>query len=112
MEDKEHDLWICTDGGGVNCLNRKSKTFTYYMASGGNSIIHNNVKSITYDKKRDHIYIGTYTGGLSRYDRKVESFIIILRNLKRQEKVRDKLSIMCCLTMAGCMFLPVMVYGR
>ncbi|WP_259328040.1 hybrid sensor histidine kinase/response regulator transcription factor [Bacteroides caccae] len=86
VEDKEHDLWICTDGGGVNCLNRKSKTFTYYMASGGNSIIHNNVKSITYDKKRDHIYIGTYTGGLSRYDRKSGKFHNYLEEFEKTGK--------------------------
>ncbi|MBD3588924.1 hybrid sensor histidine kinase/response regulator transcription factor [Bacteroides sp. GM023] len=83
VEDKDHNLWICTDGGGVNCLNRKNKTFTYYMASGGNSIIHNNVKSITYDKKRDHVYIGTYTGGLSRYDRKSGKFHNYLEAFER-----------------------------
>ena len=86
VEDKDHDLWICTDGGGVNCLNRKNKTFTYYVASDGNSIIHDNVKSITYDKKRDHIYIGTYTGGLSRYDRKSGKFHNYLDEFERTGK--------------------------
>lgn len=33
-----------------------------------NSISHNNVKSICYDEKKNCLYIGTYLGGLSRYD--------------------------------------------
>lgn len=74
IEDKDHDLWVSTDGGGVNRLNRETGTFTYYTSSGRNSILHNNVKTMTYDKKRDQIYIGTYTGGLSRFDRKNNQF--------------------------------------
>lgn len=69
VEDKDHDLWICTDGGGVNLLNRRTASFTHYTASGNNSILHNNIKSITYDAKRNQIYIGTYTGGVSRLDK-------------------------------------------
>ena len=32
VEDKNHNLWIATDGGGINCLDRKQGTFTYYTA--------------------------------------------------------------------------------
>lgn len=74
VEDKDKFLWICTDGGGVNCLDRKTNTFTYYTAGGKNTLPHNNVKSICYDQERDHLYIGTYTGGLSRYNRKTGNF--------------------------------------
>lgn len=74
VEDKEHDLWVCTDGGGLNKLNRKNGTFTYYTAADKNSILHDNVKTIAYDEKRDHIYIGTYTGGISRYDKQNKRF--------------------------------------
>lgn len=74
IESKDHDLWIGTDGGGVNRLNRETGTFTYYTSLNKQSILHNNVKTMTYDKQRDQIYIGTYTGGLSRYDRKTNRF--------------------------------------
>lgn len=74
LEDKVHDIWICTDGGGLNKLNRKDGTFTYYTAADKNSILHDNVKTIAYDEKRDHIYIGTYTGGISRYDKQNKCF--------------------------------------
>ena len=69
IEDRDHNIWIATDGGGINCLNSKTQKFTYVM-SGKGSILHNNVKTISYDRKRDHIYVGTHTGGLSRLDRK------------------------------------------
>ena len=69
IEDKDRNLWIATDGGGDNFLNRKTKKFTYYKA-GKNGLLHNNIKTISYDRKRDQIYVGTHTGGLSRLDRK------------------------------------------
>lgn len=74
VEDKDHNLWIGTDGGGVNLLNKATGTFTYYTSSGKNSILHNNVKTLSYDKRNDRIYIGTYTGGISCYDRKSARF--------------------------------------
>lgn len=83
LEDKDRNLWICTDGGGVNCLNRSTGTFAHYTASGNNSILHNNTKSIAYDEKRDQIYVGTYTGGVSRYDRKSGRFYNYLTDYER-----------------------------
>lgn len=74
LEDQERNLWICTDGGGINCLNRETGEFTYYMASQANSILHNNVKTMAYDEKRRSLYIGTYTGGMSRYDQQTKRF--------------------------------------
>lgn len=83
VEDKDHDLWVCTDGGGLNRLNRKSGTFTYYTATDKNSILHDNVKTIAYDEKRDHLYVGTYTGGISRYDKQNNSFYNYLTEHER-----------------------------
>lgn len=83
IEDKEHDLWICTDGGGLNRLDRKTGTFVYYTASDKNSILHDNAKTIAYDEKRDHIYVGTYTGGISRYDRQKDRFYNYLTEHER-----------------------------
>lgn len=83
VEDKDHNLWIGTDGGGVNRLHRASGIFTYYTSSGKNSIYHNNIKTISYDKKNDQVYIGTYTGGISRYNRKQDRFYHYLDHYKR-----------------------------
>lgn len=72
-EDKEQNLWVCTDGGGLSCLNHQTGRFTTYK-SGAGSLPHNNLKSICYDAKRDFLYIGTHMGGLSRYDRRTGKF--------------------------------------
>lgn len=67
IEDKRGNLWICLDGGGLTCLNRKKGTFVRYVASA-HGLPHNNLKTICYDKKRDLLYIGTHKGGLAYLD--------------------------------------------
>ena len=45
VEDKDNNIWICTEGGGLNFFDRKTKKFTYFMADENrNSIAHNNLK--------------------------------------------------------------------
>lgn len=67
VEDKDGLIWICTEGGGLNCLDRKTQTFRYFVSDDQNGPPHNNLKSICYDEKRDMLYIGTHTGGLSKF---------------------------------------------
>lgn len=74
IEDKQGDLWICTEGGGLNYLNRQTQTFRHFRAEDKNGPPHNNLKSISYDRKRDRIYIGTHTGGLARFDIPTQRF--------------------------------------
>lgn len=66
--DKNQHLWLSTDGGGITCVDKKWNTLQQFTAGGSNSIPHNNIKSICYDEKNDNLYVGTYLGGLSRYD--------------------------------------------
>jgi signal transduction histidine kinase/DNA-binding response OmpR family regulator/ligand-binding sensor domain-containing protein len=69
VEDRDHNIWICTEGGGLNKLNRKTRKIQrFYASRHTNSVAHNNLKSICYDSKRHTLYIGTHTGGLSKYD--------------------------------------------
>lgn len=91
LEDRERTLWICTDGGGINCLNRKTGEFTYHTAAQPNSILHNNAKTIAYDEKRGNIYIGTYTGGMSRYDRKTGRFYNYLTGYGSEKNGPDEI---------------------
>lgn len=74
QQDAAGKLWICTDGGGINVMDMDTGRFDYYTADDGKSILHNNVKAIEYDKNRDCFYIGTYLGGLSRYDNRRKKF--------------------------------------
>lgn len=68
VEDKHHNLWISTDGGGISCVNENWELVHQFAAGQPNSILYNNIKSICYDSKNDYLYIGTHLGGLSRYD--------------------------------------------
>lgn len=75
-EDGKNNLWICTEGAGVNVLNRETGTFKWYLpkSDGGNSISHNNVKAIYYDKKDNTMWFGTHLGGLDKLDLNSERF--------------------------------------
>lgn len=67
-KDKHGNLWISTDGGGVSCVDANWKLLHLFTSGQPNSILHNNVKTLAYDKEHDRLYIGTYLGGLSYYD--------------------------------------------
>jgi signal transduction histidine kinase/ligand-binding sensor domain-containing protein/DNA-binding response OmpR family regulator len=81
-EDKNHNLWICTEGGGLNFFNRTENSLKYYRHDPNhpNSISHNNLKSIWYDREKDIIWIGTHTGGLNRFDIKKGVFKTYKKN--------------------------------
>ena len=70
IEDKNQNVWICTEGGGLNYFDRKHKKFKHHMANPSDpyTLMHNNLKCISYSDIYDRLYIGTHTGGLSIYD--------------------------------------------
>ncbi len=60
-------LWIATEGGGINRMEKSSGEFTYFFHKNEeNYLSHNNVKSMTIDKNRN-LWIGMYSGGLDKY---------------------------------------------
>ena len=66
-ESKTGDVWIGTDGGGLNKLDRKTGVFTSYSdnSSDRNSLSSNAVISICEDHE-GVLWMGTYHGGLAR----------------------------------------------
>ena len=69
IEDKNGNLWIGTEGGGLNYYNRRTREFKWYRPQEGrNSISHNNVKALYYDADKEIIWIGTHLGGLNKLD--------------------------------------------
>ncbi|MGN0309850.1 MAG: two-component regulator propeller domain-containing protein, partial [Bacteroides sp.] len=68
-EDDAGHLWICTDGGGLNCLDRATGRFTHYLHTDNpSSLSHNNVKCVYFDRLRQKLWIGTHLGGLNCLD--------------------------------------------
>ncbi len=64
LEDSRERLWIGTEDGGVNILDRQDGRFSYLtIASSG--LKSNNIKSFCEDSRGD-IWIGSYLGGLYR----------------------------------------------
>ncbi len=68
-EDKQGELWLGTNNGGVNKFNRASKTFTSYQSQSPGLTISN-----IFEDRNGHIWIGTHASGLFLYDRKTNTF--------------------------------------
>jgi len=74
-EDRDGNLWIGTDGGGLNVLNKKTGQFKYYIHDSNDptSISANEVTAVFIDSY-DQIWIGTYRGGLDLFNPVAEKF--------------------------------------
>jgi serine phosphatase RsbU (regulator of sigma subunit)/streptogramin lyase len=69
-EDKQGNIWIGTDGGGLNRFDPVKKTFTHYRhdPNDKNSLGFDVVKSICEDS-RGNLIIGTWSHGLDVFNR-------------------------------------------
>jgi ligand-binding sensor domain-containing protein len=77
-EDRQGMLWIGTLGGGVSRMSREDRErgkFTRYQfdQNDPNSLSHNEVATI-YEDKSGVLWIGTFGGGLNKFNRKKEQF--------------------------------------
>lgn len=85
VKDRDGNLWLSTDGGGISCLDKNWNLLEQFTAGNGSqSLLHNNIKDIVYDESRDCLFIGTYLGGLSRYDRQTHRFYNYLQHQPSQ----------------------------
>jgi signal transduction histidine kinase/ligand-binding sensor domain-containing protein/DNA-binding response OmpR family regulator len=69
-ESRNGNIWIGTDGGGLNLLNPKTGVFKHFMhdSTNVNSLSINSVLTMLRDKHSDNIWLGTYAGGLDYFD--------------------------------------------
>lgn len=75
-EDDKGHLWICTDGGGLNCLDLTTGKFTHYRHTDNlRSLSHDNVKCVYFDAKRQKLWVGTHLGGLNCLDLNTGHFV-------------------------------------
>lgn len=80
VEDKRHNLWICTDGGGLNFMDRETAYFYSFDASKFN-IRSDNLKSICYDSIADKLYFALYRRGITCYDITTRRFSNCLKDV-------------------------------
>ncbi|SFG91988.1 hybrid sensor histidine kinase/response regulator transcription factor [Pedobacter insulae] len=84
VEDQYHNLWIGTEGGGLNYLNRRENTFSHYFANPNNpyALTTNLIKTLYLDKA-GKLMIGTHRGGLFVFDAVKQRFKKII-NVKEE----------------------------
>ncbi|SFE82963.1 hybrid sensor histidine kinase/response regulator transcription factor [Spirosoma endophyticum] len=62
-----HNLWIGTEGGGLNLFDRKTGGFTVYKHNPANpASLGSNLVKVVYRDRHETIWVGTHGGGLNR----------------------------------------------
>jgi signal transduction histidine kinase/DNA-binding response OmpR family regulator/ligand-binding sensor domain-containing protein len=74
QEDHLGNIWIGTEGGGLNYWNRTSDTFSHFVKSKGNSPNSNMIKRLKFDKENRRLSISAFSGGIGFYDTDNSSF--------------------------------------
>ncbi|MCW3114882.1 MAG: rcsC 4 [Segetibacter sp.] len=74
-EDKNSNIWIATEGGGVNKYDARLDRFTRYThdSKNANSISSNSVNRLLFDEN-NNLWLGTQRGGLNFFDTKTNTF--------------------------------------
>lgn len=84
--DSMNDLWVGTNGGGLNKFNRVSKTFTRYRSDRKNKKTLSDDRILTIqENKSGNLIIGTFGGGLNLFKRNENVF----------ERINEKISLNC-----------------
>ncbi|MBD0825403.1 two-component regulator propeller domain-containing protein [Aestuariibaculum marinum] len=72
--EDDNSLWIATEGGGINQIDKRTSTYNYYLNSNENyTISSNNVKSLLIDQNKN-LWFATFRGGLGYYNQKNKKF--------------------------------------
>lgn len=74
QEDHLGNIWIATEGGGLNYWNRENDSFRHFMKSSTNSLNSNMIKRLRFDAERKQLLISTFNGGISSYDMARKTF--------------------------------------
>jgi signal transduction histidine kinase/DNA-binding response OmpR family regulator/ligand-binding sensor domain-containing protein len=67
-EDRQGNIWIGTEGGGLNFWNRQSNSFSHYLKGATNAPNSNMIKSLRFDQEKKNLYIAAFSGGITHYD--------------------------------------------
>lgn len=87
LQDKKGFMWFSTQHG----LNRyDGHTFKWYVNDPGNpKSLSNNVVISLYEDSNETLWVGTWGGGLNKFDRKNEEFTVYKNNSEKPESLSD-----------------------
>lgn len=74
-EDKNHNIWIGTDGGGLSVWNRKTDTFTNYAKSSKPGALTSNFVTSILNDTDNQVWVASFNGGIDRFDPVTGKFI-------------------------------------
>ncbi|SDE01101.1 Signal transduction histidine kinase [Pedobacter soli] len=74
QEDELGNIWIGTEGVGLNYWNRSDDSFKYFPKRNSNSLNSNLVKRMRFDEGKKQLFVSTFNGGISAYDVAQQTF--------------------------------------
>lgn len=77
LQDNQSRIWICTDHGGINILDKKDYSVQYYVNNPDNiySLSQNSITT-AYKDNNGIVWVGTYKKGLNYYHENIIKFPI------------------------------------
>ncbi|HEY4112202.1 hybrid sensor histidine kinase/response regulator transcription factor [Puia sp.] len=75
LEDRQGNLWMGTNGGGVDVLHADG-SITRHRFTGDRDSVSNNYIRCLMEDRAGQIWIGTYSGGISVYDPATKKFTV------------------------------------
>lgn len=79
-DDDKGNLYIGTEGGGINILDQKKHTIENHRFDPA-VMPHNTIKSVWFDKEQNRLFIGTFKDGLMSYDQQTRKLYPIKSSL-------------------------------
>jgi len=77
-EDENGNIWLATDHGGINVLNKKTFQVSYLLHNDANSYsIAQNSTTALYKDDQQIIWVGTYKQGISYYHKQLLMFPLV-----------------------------------
>ncbi|MDA3880816.1 MAG: response regulator [Prolixibacteraceae bacterium] len=86
---RNSELWVGTENGGVNILNRKTGEFRY-LTESNNGVSNNCIKAI-HPMDDENILIGTFSGGLNVHNINTGNTTVFKRNEQNPHSISDNL---------------------
>ncbi|HEY4326488.1 MAG TPA: two-component regulator propeller domain-containing protein [Mucilaginibacter sp.] len=93
---KSGELWIGTNGGGVNVLDTAAHKISYIVSGGNSSSLHSNAISMIYEDEDARIWIATLRGGINILDKYKNQFELITHDPFNKNSLVNNFSLSFC----------------